>query len=119
MLNCIITFKIYLDEFIFKNRDRLTKRKYSCYINIIRSVHHCLFLRSSGIGNKYPSKYTTSQQRLYNVVTLQRRCNDVVATLCVCWAVVTGLYRSGRLSAIFNKADNFCVFSYYSSRLVS
>ena len=30
-----------------------------------------------------PSKSTTSQQRLYNVVTLQRCCNDV-ATLYVC-----------------------------------
>ena len=28
---------------------------------------------------------TTSLQRRCNVVTLQRRCKDVVATLCVCW----------------------------------
>ena len=27
----------------------------------------------------------TSLQRRYNVVTLQRRCNDVVATFGVCW----------------------------------
>ena len=32
-----------------------------------------------------PSTHTTSQQRRHNVVTLQRRCNDVAATLCACW----------------------------------
>ena len=30
---------------------------------------------------------TTSLQRRCNVVTLHRRCNDVPATLCVCWEV--------------------------------
>ena len=33
---------------------------------------------------------TTSLQRRCNVVTLQRRCNDVVVTLCVCWASLPG-----------------------------
>ena len=35
-----------------------------------------------------PSKHTTSQQRRCNVTTLQRRCNDVVRTLCVCWVYI-------------------------------
>ena len=29
--------------------------------------------------------YPANTQRRYNVMTLQRCCNDVVATLCVCW----------------------------------
>ena len=32
-----------------------------------------------------PTKHTTSLQRRCNVTTLQRRCKDVDATLCVCW----------------------------------
>ena len=31
--------------------------------------------------------FTTSLQRRCNVMTLQRRCNDVVTTLCVCSVV--------------------------------
>ena len=32
-----------------------------------------------------PSKHTTSQESRYNVAATSRRCNDVVATLCVRW----------------------------------
>ena len=31
----------------------------------------------------------TSLKRRCNVTTLQRRCNDVIATLCVCWVHVS------------------------------
>ena len=33
-----------------------------------------------------PSKHLSSQERRYNVAATSRRCNDVIATLCVCWA---------------------------------
>ena len=33
--------------------------------------------------NQLPSKHKTSPQRRCNVTTFQRRCNDVVVTLCV------------------------------------
>ena len=36
-----------------------------------------------------PSKHTTWLQRRCNVTTLQRYCNDAVATLCACWAQQT------------------------------
>ena len=38
--------------------------------------------------DRLPSKHTTLQKRRCNVVTMQRRCNDVPARLCVCWVVV-------------------------------
>ena len=36
-------------------------------------------------GKQEPGKHTASQKRRYNVAVTSRRCNDVVATLCVCW----------------------------------
>ena len=53
---------------------------------------------------KYPAN-TTSQQRLCHVTTWQRRCNDVVRTLCVCWVMVCWVY-SFESKAILMNARN-------------
>ena len=48
-----------------------------------------------------PSKHTTSQQRRCNVMTLQRRCSDVVRTLCVCWEyTLEPLYKTVHYKAL-------------------
>ena len=41
--------------------------------------YYCYFQQTHNV-------VTTSLQR--NVTTLQRRCNDVEATLCVCWVII-------------------------------
>ena len=46
---------------------------------------------NQGLSAWRPSKHTTSHQRRCNVVTLQRRCNDVITTLCVCWGRIGSL----------------------------
>ena len=56
---------------------------------------HCLPITCTLLGGlKYLTEYPTQQTRCVagtslqcrcNVTTLQRRCSDVVATLCVCW----------------------------------
>ena len=48
------------------------------------------------------SKHTTSLQHRCNVTTLQRRCNDVVATLCVCWVSYLELCLKGSFAICRN-----------------
>ena len=70
----------------------------------IRRYVFSLVAQISGTNLKYyPNKHTTSQQRRVqrrcDGLTLQRRCNDVVATLCVCWDGIKALTTlMGRLS---------------------
>ena len=59
-----------------------------------------------------PSKYTTSQQRRCNVVTLQRRYNDVPATFCVCWVVP----REGCVSWLWNFLGIFTYIFFHSNK---
>ena len=59
------------------------------YVNSEQSMHQ-LIKGFASLGSNVYSQQThnvagTSLKRCCNVTTLQRRCNDVVATLCVCW----------------------------------
>ena len=51
-------------------------------------VRVCFF--NLGVSQQTHNVATTSLQRLCNVVTLQRRYNNVPATLCVCWVTALG-----------------------------
>ena len=50
-----------------------------------------LYIRSAKVAYKSSQQThnvpSTSLQRRCNVMTLQRRCKDVVATLCACWVI--------------------------------
>ena len=63
-------------------------------IQMIRSVgKHKL------ISQRAHDAYTTSPQRRCNVMTLHRRCGDVVLTSCACWgsSSLNVIYAQGRL----------------------
>ena len=60
---------------------------------------------------------TTSLQRRCEVVMLQRRCNDVVATLCVCWENVSCLsfYLKWNyfVQNVHTLSETICLFCFY------
>ena len=59
---------------------------------------------------------TTSLQRCCNVVTLQRRCKDVVATLCVCWEPLKCIEHKRCLAG---RKGNRCVILFVKKNLIN
>ena len=74
---------------------KIVKEEYFTFVTWARLVLQLYAYRTQMLIVQSQQTYNvviTSLQRRSNVTTLQRRCNDVVATLCVCWGCTFTLH---------------------------